>query len=387
MNRGLSSVCRPLRGRRDGPSPLGRPIHPSRQILPMKTKQTLLDRILTLVVLGFSATTTAADDTLNRDAAPPVVIKTFPTAGAVDVDPSLTQLSVTFSKPMADGSWSWSTWGDGTFPETTGKPSYLSDGKTCVLPVKLEPGKFYATWLNSEKFRNFKDASGTPAVPYLLTFKTAGTGAAAPPPNATPPAAAAPVAADLAKLNDDQRAVLQWTDRQFRGFFDARNFDGWTEKDRADLEARAIDALSGPVNREYYQAINTLGALRSGKALPKLRALAFDRREKDNRDRWMAIRALGLLQDRASVPELAHLVYHGNSNTRWWAQITLVRITGQNFGSDWRAWGKWWNDQGSQPAFDPQIIRWWNGQAEPDQLANSLAESDRKFLDSIRRKS
>ncbi|MBL9137957.1 MAG: Ig-like domain-containing protein [Verrucomicrobiales bacterium] len=348
----------------------------------MKTKRTLLSRTLTFIILGVSViNTTAADATLNLDAAPPVVIKTFPIAGAVDVDPSLTQLSVTFSKPMADGSWSWSTWGDSTFPETTGKPSYLPDGRTCVLPVKLEPGRFYATWLNSEKFRNFKDSSGTPAVPYLLTFKTAESGGPA-----KPSAKAAPVAADLAKLNDDQRAVLNWTDRQFRGFFDARNFDDWTDKDRADLEARAIDALSGPVNREYYQAINTLAALRSTKALPKLRALAFDRREKDNRDRWMAIRALGFLQDRASVPELVHLTYHGNSNTRWWAQITLVRITGQNFGSDWQSWGKWWNDQGSKPAFEPQIIRWWSGQAEPDQLANSLAESDRKFLESIRPK-
>jgi hypothetical protein len=44
-----------------------------------------------------------------------------------------------------------------------------------VLPVKLKPGKFYATWLNSNKFKNFTDADGQPAVPYLLTFQTAGS--------------------------------------------------------------------------------------------------------------------------------------------------------------------------------------------------------------------
>ena len=59
----------------------------------------------------------------------------------------------------------------------------------------------------------------------------------------------------------------------------------------------------------------------------------------------MSVRALGLLGDRQSVPELIHLVYHYNLDTRWWAQISLVRLTGQNFGKDWQAWGEWWNSQ------------------------------------------
>jgi RNA polymerase sigma-70 factor (ECF subfamily) len=108
-----------------------------------------------------------------HDPPPPVVIQTVPPAGAENVDPSLKEIRVTFSKPMRDGSWSWSTWGEDTFPETTGRPHYLPDSRTCVLPVKLQPGKFYASWLNSENFHNFKDTSGEPAVPYLLTFQTA----------------------------------------------------------------------------------------------------------------------------------------------------------------------------------------------------------------------
>ena len=114
---------------------------------------------------------------ISLASAPPVVIKTVPEAGSVSVDAALTELRVTFSKPMQDGSWSWSTWGEENFPETTDKPHYLADGRTCVLPVKLKPGKFYATWLNSSKFKNFIDADGQPSVPYLLTFKTAGTAA------------------------------------------------------------------------------------------------------------------------------------------------------------------------------------------------------------------
>jgi hypothetical protein len=86
---------------------------------------------------------------------------------------------MTYSKDMKDGTWSWSTWGTDTFPQTTGKPHYLADKRTCVLPVHLQPGKFYATWLNSDNFANFKDAGGTSAVPYLLVFRTGHAAAGA----------------------------------------------------------------------------------------------------------------------------------------------------------------------------------------------------------------
>jgi hypothetical protein len=105
--------------------------------------------------------------------APPVVIRTVPVAGTADVDPALKEIRVTFSKQMQDGFWSWSTWSQESFPELVGKPKYLEDSRTCLVRVKLVPGKFYAIWLNSEKFRNFKDANRLAAVPYLLTFKTA----------------------------------------------------------------------------------------------------------------------------------------------------------------------------------------------------------------------
>ncbi|MGA2255997.1 MAG: Ig-like domain-containing protein [Thermoguttaceae bacterium] len=101
---------------------------------------------------------------------PPVVVKTVPQAGDTKVDSSITEIQATFSKKMTDKSWSWAgaeeSW-------VTGKPHYLADGKTCVLPVKLEPGKTYVVWLNSPSFRNFKDSQGQSAIPYLLVFETA----------------------------------------------------------------------------------------------------------------------------------------------------------------------------------------------------------------------
>ncbi|MFO1514002.1 MAG: Ig-like domain-containing protein [Verrucomicrobiota bacterium] len=328
---------------------------------------------------------TAHGQSISLETSPPIVVKTVPVAGAAEVDPALAEIKVTFSKAMQDGSWSWSTWGEENYPETTGKPHYLGDARTCVLPVKLQPNKFYAIWLNSDKFRNFTDPGGRTAVPYLLAFRTAPNGGATA--KVAAEQAATATDASLSLLNEDQRAVLAWTDRQFRSFFDNRTFEGWSETERAELEAKSIDALKGPRSQDYYRAINTLGALHSIKALPALRGIAFERVDRNNRDRWMAIRSLGLIADKTDVPELIRLVYHGNVNTRWWAQISLVRITGKNFGKDWNAWSTWWNEQKFPPPYNPEIVRWWDGQPEPDKLAQSLEESDQKFLADLKGKS
>jgi hypothetical protein len=337
---------------------------------------------LFLPAMAVLLTRAAQAEQLSLESAPPVVVKTVPPAGSADVDASLTEITVTFSKPMQDGTWSWSTWGEENFPETTGAPRYLADGRTCMLPVKLQPGKFYATWLNSDRFHNFKDRAGHAAVPYLFSFTTAGGGGGGGAGGGGGGGGADGGQAD-SLLNDQQRAILAWTDRQFRSFFDRRNFSGWSDKERADLEGKSLDALNGPRNQEYYQAIGTLAALRSQKAVKPLLAIAADRAEKDCRDRWMAIRALGIIGDKQVVAELIPLVYHGNTNTRWWAQISLVRLTGQNFGSDWPAWTNWWNNQGGQPPVTSEIVRWWSGQPEPDKLAETLTASDHKFLEQI----
>jgi predicted Ser/Thr protein kinase len=103
---------------------------------------------------------------------PPVVIKTIPESGASDVDPALTELLVTFSKPMKDLCWAWCYEREEDFPTKTGEPRFVQDGRSCVQPVKLQPGKVYAIWLNTEKIKNFQDLEGQPAVPYLLIFET-----------------------------------------------------------------------------------------------------------------------------------------------------------------------------------------------------------------------
>jgi capsular polysaccharide biosynthesis protein len=104
--------------------------------------------------------------------APPVVVETFPESGATNVDPALTELRVTFSKPMRDRNWSWVKLDDPSCPQINGEPRFLENCRTCVLPVKLEPAKTYASWINADSFRNFQDKAGRPAVPYLLIFET-----------------------------------------------------------------------------------------------------------------------------------------------------------------------------------------------------------------------
>jgi RNA polymerase sigma-70 factor (ECF subfamily) len=103
---------------------------------------------------------------------PPVVVDIEPKLGATDVDPALREIRVTFSKPMRDKSWSWTSGKMYATPRTNGEIHYENGRRTCVMPVKLEPGRTYVMGINSERFHGFQDADGRPALPYLLAFRT-----------------------------------------------------------------------------------------------------------------------------------------------------------------------------------------------------------------------
>ena len=228
---------------------------------------------------------------------------------------------------------------------------------------------------------------------YYEAVRTSINPASGRPSIATPPDGDLP----MGLLNEDQRLVDLGNSETFFKYFESRNFAEWSPQERDALEKRELDIVQ--VQREtktprdeYYQAINTLAALRSTRALPLLRSIALTpasrtlRAERSNRARWMATRALGLIGDKSAVPELIRLTYHNQTHTRWWAQISLVRLTGQNFGSDWQAWGKWWNSQHGQPPFNPEIVQWMSKQPKPEALAASQAVADRKFLQSVAKK-
>ena len=107
----------------------------------------------------------------KKDVTPPTVVSTNPQNGSIDVEPSLSQISVTFDEEMMGGC-SWCMENKETFPETTGAPHYTDGNTKSILPVKLLPGKEYVIWINTSNFTNFKDKAGNSATPYKFTFKT-----------------------------------------------------------------------------------------------------------------------------------------------------------------------------------------------------------------------
>lgn len=113
-----------------------------------------------------------ANITYRVDNLPASVVETFPKSGDVSVDPSVNEIKVTFSKDMIKNNmWSWVIFTKDTFPQITGQVKYIDD-RTCVAPVKLESGKTYAIWFNSENHQNFRDLQNHSSIPYLLVFQT-----------------------------------------------------------------------------------------------------------------------------------------------------------------------------------------------------------------------
>ncbi|HKM64644.1 MAG TPA: Ig-like domain-containing protein [Acidisphaera sp.] len=103
---------------------------------------------------------------------PPVVIRSTVVPGSVDVPSSTSEIGVTFSKEMKTDSFSVVIWKPEAFPQLLGNPAFQADRRTVVLKVKLAPMTTYAIWLNSDRFTNFRDTDGHPAVPYLVSFRT-----------------------------------------------------------------------------------------------------------------------------------------------------------------------------------------------------------------------
>lgn len=161
--------------------------------------------------------------------AAPVVVKTIPQAGSTDVDSALAEIRVTFSKDMKDGSFSFVKASDRSFPKIAGQIRFdkPAEPRTCVLPVKLEPGRDYAVWINTERFRGFSDANGRPAVPYLLVFRTKGAAAQADAPRPNFAAAFDALANDMSR---------------YYSYFDLKGID-WKAL-TSQYRSRAVEARS-----------------------------------------------------------------------------------------------------------------------------------------------
>ena len=101
----------------------------------------------------------------------PKLVSIEPANGARDVDPTRTVMTLRFDRPMRDKSWSIvGTPSDQ--PEVAGELAYDAERQVLTVPVRLEPGRTYRFWLNSDQFHAFKSAEGEPLDPLEVTFTT-----------------------------------------------------------------------------------------------------------------------------------------------------------------------------------------------------------------------
>ena len=140
-----------------------------------------------------------------------------------------------------------------------------------------------------------------------------------------------------AKLNDAQRMALVLNDIYNIGFHEARHWQDASPEDKANEEEMA-ETLVRRQRVDPRLGHPCPDGLEEQKAAPELLKIAADRAEKDNADRSEACLALGIVGDMSMVPDLVSLTYHYNRDTRFAAQIALVRLTGENFGRDVAAW-------------------------------------------------
>jgi len=114
----------------------------------------------------------------SQRSGPPTIVATNPLIGARDVDPNLTEITITFDRGMAGG-FSW-TGGPPLFPagREGQRPHWTEDRRTCILPVTLEQGRYYRVGINSKSHQNFRSSDGVPVRPTAIYFTTIGAGPA-----------------------------------------------------------------------------------------------------------------------------------------------------------------------------------------------------------------
>ncbi len=131
----------------------------------MRTSLTCLG--VTLAAIGFLGARASAP----ASAAPPKVADASPDNADAGVDPSTTELRITFDQPMDTAAHSVVGGGD-SFPKITGKPRWIGR-HTFILPITLEPDHDYWLSINNERFTGFRGLTGEPATPYPIQFRTA----------------------------------------------------------------------------------------------------------------------------------------------------------------------------------------------------------------------
>ena len=101
----------------------------------------------------------------------PRVGSTSPRPGSA-IAPGPFVLSATFDRPMMEGSYSLVQTSAETFPQCARAAALSRDRRTVTVRCVGLPGRAYEIWFNRPPYMNFKSASGVPAQPFQLRFKT-----------------------------------------------------------------------------------------------------------------------------------------------------------------------------------------------------------------------
>jgi hypothetical protein len=101
----------------------------------------------------------------------PVVVSTYPHPEEVVKYDLVSELKITFSKPMQNGC-SICYISPQSFPKLIGKPYFSKDKRNLIHKIELEPHRKYVMWFNLPDYIGFADTEGNIAIPYMLTFRT-----------------------------------------------------------------------------------------------------------------------------------------------------------------------------------------------------------------------
>lgn len=102
----------------------------------------------------------------------PRIISMVPPNGAIDVDPALAVITITFDRPMMADRMALLNLGTAKSPDPAGEWSYDSTRTILRLPVKLSPDTEYGFSMNNDTYLLICDEQGNPLVPTAYRFKT-----------------------------------------------------------------------------------------------------------------------------------------------------------------------------------------------------------------------